>query len=159
MIDRLKDRWTAFSVRERWLVGTMLALFAIILLWLGIIRPIEGRLASAEAEHAAAIERHAAIRARVEAIRGLSGNRPPALGAPLDVVIGQSAEETGFTLDRNDSMGDGRIGIAIGSARPTAFFGWLAALEAQGIQVETLSVQPAGGNVVSATGVLRVSAR
>lgn len=159
MTDRLKERWAAFSTREKWLVGMMLLLIALVFLWLAVLRPVEGGLASAKAEHAAAIERYAAIRARVEAIKGLSGKRPAGLGAPLDVVIGQSAAETGFTLDRNDPQGEGRVDIAVGSARPTAFFGWLASLEAQGIHVESLSVRPAGANIISATGVLRASGR
>lgn len=158
MIGQWKDRWDALSLRERWLVGAMLALLAIVVLWLGIIRPVQGGLTSAEAELGAATERYAVIRARVDAIKRLSGNRPGALGAPLDMVISQSAGETGFTLDRNDPQGDGRVSIAIGSARPAAFFGWLADLEARGVQVETLNARPApGGNVISVTAVLRTA--
>lgn len=159
MMGRLRERWEAFSTREKWLVGTMLVLLAFVLLWLGILRPVQGGLASAKANHAAAIERYGAIRARVDAIKGLSGHRKPSQNAALDVLISQSAAETGFTLDRNEPQGEGRVSIAIGSARPTAFFGWLASLEAQGVQVESLSVQPAGGNIVSATGILRAAAR
>ncbi|MBK5264024.1 MAG: type II secretion system protein M [Alphaproteobacteria bacterium] len=136
-----------------------MALLVVVVLWLGVIRPIDGSLVSAKASHAAAIDRYAAIRARVDAIKGLSGHRPPALGAPLDVVVSQSASETGFTLDRNDPQGEGRVSIAIGSARPTAFFGWLASLEALGVQVETLSARPAGPDVISATAVLRTAGR
>lgn len=159
MIEQMKDRWEAFSRREKWLVGIMLALLAVVVLWLGIVRPIDGGLASAKAGHAAAIDRYAAIRARVEAIKGLSGHRPPELGAPLDVVVSQSASETGFTLDRNDPQGAGRVSIAIGSARPTAFFAWLVSLEARGIQVESLSARPAGPDVINATAVLRTAGR
>lgn len=156
MIERLKDRWTAFSTREKWLVGTMLGLFAIVFLWLGMVQPVQGGLKAAKDDLKAAVERQAAIRTRVEAIQRLSGKRPPELGAPLDMVISQSAGEAGFTLDRNDPQGDGRVGIAIGQARPAAFFGWLAQLEALGIEVEMLSARPnPGTNTINVTAGLR----
>ena len=156
MIERMKEKWAAFSHREKWLVGIMLALFAVLFLWLGMIRPVAGGLEGARNNHAAAVERYAAIRMRVDAFQRLSGRRPPELGAPLDVVVSQSAGEAGFTLDRNDPQGNGRVSIAIGQARPVAFFGWLAHLETMGIEVETLNARPVpGSNVVGATAVLR----
>lgn len=156
MIERMRDRWVAFSLREKWLVGIMLALFAVVFLWLGVIRPIAGGLEGARDDHAAAVERYAAIRSRVDLLQRASGERAPDLGAPLDVVVSQSAGEAGFTLDRNDPQGNGRVGIAISQARPVAFFGWLAQLEAMGIEVETLDARPVpGSNVIGATAVLR----
>lgn len=156
MIERMKDRWAAFSVREKWLVGIMLVLIALVFLWLAIVRPVQGGLQAAKDHHNAAIERHAAIRTRVEAIQRLSGQRPPDLGAPLDVVISQSAGEAGLTLDRNDPQGDGRVSISIGQARPAAFFGWLSQMEAMGIEVEALSARPnPGSNTISVSAGLR----
>ena len=156
MIERMRDRWAAFSLREKWLVGIMSALFAVVFLWVGVIRPVAGGLEGARDDHAAAVERHSAIRSRVELLQRASGERVPELGAPLDVVVSQSAGEAGFTLDRNDPQGNGRVGIAISQARPAAFFGWLAQLEAMGIDIETLDARPVpGSNVIGATAVLR----
>ena len=156
MIGRMKERWAAFSTREKWLVGIMLALFAAMFLWLGVIRPVQGGLQRAMDNHAAAVERFAGIRARVEAIQRHSGRPAPDLAAPLDVVVSQSAGEAGFTLDRNDPQGDGRLSIVLGQVRPAAFFGWLAQLEGLGIEVETLSARPAPeGGVIGVTAVLR----
>jgi general secretion pathway protein M len=156
MIERMREKWAAFSLREKWLVGIMAALFAVVFLWLGVIRPVAGGLEGARDDHAAAVERYAAIRSRVDQIERASGERAPDLGAPLDVVVSQSAGEAGFTLDRNDPQGNGRVGIAISQARAVAFFGWLAQLEAMGIEVETLDARPVpGSNVVGATAVLR----
>ena len=153
----LQGRWAAFSVREKWLIAIMLALFTIIILWLGVLRPIERGLASAQTRHATAIDRYAAIRARVDAIKSLSGRQRPIRNAPLDLLISQSAAEIGFTLDRNERQGDGRSAFSAGSVRPTALFGWLAALEAQGVQVESLVVEPTGSDTVKTNGVLRAS--
>lgn len=156
MIERMSEKGAAFSLREKWLVGIMAALFAVVFLWLGVIRPIAGGLQGARDEHAAAVERYAAIRSRVDLLQRASGERAPDLGAPLDVVVSQSAGEAGFTLDRNDPQGNGRVGIAISQARAVAFFGWLAQLEAMGIEVETLDARPVpGSNVIGATAILR----
>lgn len=156
MMERMKERWAAFSLRERWLVGIMLALLAALILWLGIVRPVQGGLQAARDEHAAAVERYAAIRTRVDALQRLSGQRTPDLGAPLDVVVSQSAAEAGFTLDRNDPQGDGRVSLSIGQARPAAFFGWLARLESMGIEVETLTATPTpGSGIIAVSAVLR----
>ncbi|MBB4641037.1 type II secretion system protein GspM [Rhizorhapis suberifaciens] len=159
MIALIKGKWAIFSIREKWLIGIMLTLLVMIILWLGVLRPIESGLASAKARHAAAIDRSAAIRARVAAIKTLSGQGSPVRRGPLDVLIGQSAAETGFTLNHNERQGEDRVAFMTASVRPTAFFGWLASLEAQGIQVESLSVEPTDNVVLTANGVLRASGR
>lgn len=157
MIAQLQGKWAAFSAREKWLIAIMLALFTIICFWLGVFRPIEGGLASAQTRHAAALDRYAAIHARVDAIKSLSGRQPGIRNVPLDLLISQSAAETGFTLDRNEPQGGARAAFSAASVRPTALFGWLAALETQGVQVESLLVEPTGSDTVKANGVLRAS--
>ena len=44
--------------------------------------------------------------------------------------------------------------MTVGSAKPTALFGWLARLEGQGIVVSELNITAAPNNVVSASLVL-----
>ena len=61
---------------------------------------------------------------------------------PLDQFIGQSAGEAGLTLERAQPQGADRLDLAIASVRPVALFSWLAALEAQGVRVETMSARP-----------------
>lgn len=154
-----KNWWVGLSKREQALMGVMFALLAVVVLWLGIIRPIEGALVASRERHAVALDRNAAVVAKVALLKsggGKSGAR--SLGAPLVQVIGQSAGEAGFTLDRNTAQGDSRTDIAIASARPTALFAWIAALEGRGISVETLTVQPSGtSGTVSVQAVLKVS--
>ena len=131
----------ALSQRERVLLGVMGVLIAIVVLWLGIARPVESGLQSARDRQAAALDRNVAMRAKVKAVQTSS---PAAnVAGALDQTIGQSAGEAGFTLERVQAQGDSRVEIAIASARPTVLFGWLARLETQGIVVESLTVQPA----------------
>lgn len=158
MIASLKSYWMERSRREQVLLGIMGALFALVILWLGIIRPVDSGLASARGRHAEALERNAQVRAKVEALRRLP--RGTTLAVPLDQLVGQSAGEAGFTLERNQPQGPGRVDIAIASAKPTAFLAWIAALEAQGVTVETLTAQPAPtAGAISVQAVLQAGAR
>lgn len=136
--------WEARSTREQWMLGVMLALIAGVILWLGLIRPLAAaRDDSAEALRAAT-DRNASIRASVKALKALPALPTTGPAAPLDQIIGQSAGEAGLTLERAQAQGDGRIDIAIASIRPVALLSWIAALEAQGIRIETIRAQPSG---------------
>ena len=142
-MNAIQSWWRELSMRERVLVAIMGVLFAIVIVWLGIARPVEGALENARTRQAEALDRNVAIRAKVKALQAMPPQAAGATTGPLDQIVGQSAGEEGFTLERTQAQGDGRVEIAIASARPTALFGWLAKLEAQGVAVETLTVQPA----------------
>lgn len=151
-MNEMRHWWAGLSQRERMLIGVMGVLIAIVAIWLGIARPVESGLQSAREAQAAALDRNVAMRAKVKA---LQAPQTPAAGAagPLDQMIGQSAGDAGFTLERVQAQGENRAEIAIASARPTALFGWLAAIEGQGVVVESLTVQPS-----TTTGTLTVRA-
>lgn len=144
MIDRMKTLWAGRSRREQWLLGVMGALLAVVLLWAGVVMPLQAAQKSARETLKAATERNVAIRAKVKLMKSLRGAGPASAGpaAPLDQMVGQSAGEAGLTLDRAQAQGADRIDIAIASARPIALFTWLSTLEAQGVRVETMSARP-----------------
>ncbi|PZU59371.1 MAG: type II secretory protein PulM [Sphingobium sp.] len=154
MIARFRDWYGALSRREQVLVGIMLGLLALVMLWLGVARPVDGGLRGAIARHGEALDRNAAVRAKVAALKAL----PPSRGAgttalPVAQMVNESVAEAGFTLERNEEQAPGRTEIAIAAVRPQALFGWIAALEQQGIVVETINAQPA-----AATGTVSVQA-
>ncbi|MES2755713.1 MAG: type II secretion system protein GspM [Pseudomonadota bacterium] len=151
-----RERWAGMTLRERRLILLMLALFAIVVLWFGIIRPVADGQARARADHAIALDRNARVVGLVAALKG-GGKAPAALDGALDQVVGQSATEAGFTLDSANLEGADRMTIAIGAARAPALFAWLNGLQTRGIGVETLIVQPAAGGTVSARATLRVA--
>ena len=143
MMERLQTLWDERSPRERWMLGVMFALIAVVALWLGILRPIDAAQRSAHDALREATDRNAAIRAKVKLLKSL----PQAAGAvdaavPLDQFIGQSAGEAGLTLERAQPQGADRLDLAIASVRPVALFSWLAGLEARGVRVETMSARP-----------------
>ncbi|MDX3908865.1 MAG: type II secretion system protein M [Sphingobium sp.] len=148
--------WIGLSTRERVLVAIMGVLLAIVIVWLGIARPVEGALETARTRQAEALDRNVAIRAKVKVLQAMPAQASRPTAGPLDQSVGQSAGEEGFTLERTQAQGEGRVEIAIASARPTALFGWLAKLEAQGVIVDTLTVQPApAAGTISIRAVLK----
>ncbi|CAN5350506.1 type II secretion system protein M [soil metagenome] len=144
MIAGLNAWWRGLSQREQVLVGIMGALFAIVILWLGFVRPLENGVKNAVEQHGLALDRNAAVRNKVAALKALPTSDRSGSGEPLAQRVGESAGEAGFTLERSQEQGPGRLDIAIASVRPQALFAWLASLEGQGIKVETFSAQPSG---------------
>ncbi len=143
MTEALKNYWAERSPREQWMLGVMFALLGVVILWLGIVRPLASAQRSAHDALIEATDRNAAMRAKVKLLKTLprTVNAGPADSA-IDQLVGQSAGEAGLTLERAQAQGAGRIEIAMASVRPVALFSWLAALEAQGVRVETMSARP-----------------
>jgi len=144
MMERLRVLWGERSSREQWMLGVMFALLAVVILWLGIARPLDAAQHSARDALREATDRNAAIRAKVTLLKSLPRTAGPIDAAmPLEQFIGQSAGEAGLTLERAQAQGADRVDMAIASVRPVALLSWLAALEARGIRVETMSARPA----------------
>ncbi|WP_327753540.1 type II secretion system protein M [Sphingobium sp. SJ10-10] len=143
MMERLKLLWDERSPREQWMLGLMFGLLAVVILWLGVFRPLDAAQRSARDALREATDRNAVIRAKVKLLKSLPRAAGIAdTGVPLDQFIGQSAGEAGLTLERAQAQGADRLDMAIASVRPVALFSWLAALEAQGVRVETMSARP-----------------
>lgn len=144
MIERLRVLWGERSPREQWMLGMMFALLAAVILWLGVARPLAAAQRSVRDALREATDRNAAIRAKVTLLKSLPRTAGPIDAAmPLEQFIGQSAGEAGLTLERAQAQGADRVDMAIASVRPVALLSWLAALEARGIRVETMSARPA----------------
>jgi general secretion pathway protein M len=158
MIASLSNWWTALSSRERWLVGVAGGLAAIVIGWLVIALPLQSALSSSREAHGIAVDRHAAVLARVEALEALQARgaaQPAAATATLDLAITQSAAEQGFTLSRNEAQGTNSVVIAIANARAPALLRWLGDLEAAGIGAADLSLRPNADGTVALTATLR----
>ncbi len=142
MMDAVKTMWGERSPREQWMLGVMFALLALVLLWLGAMG-LAGAQRSARDALLTATDRNAEMRAKVKLLktlpRGVTGG---SASVGIDQLVSQSAGEAGLTLERAEAQGGARIEIAMASVRPVALFSWLAALEAQGVRVETMSARP-----------------
>ncbi|HEU0134014.1 MAG TPA: type II secretion system protein GspM [Allosphingosinicella sp.] len=155
MNARIRALWLARSPRERWLLGVMLALLALVVAWMLILRPLGDLLSAARERHGEAVANLAEARAQAAAIGGLERNRPAPLSGPLDMAIMAAASEAGFQLSGVQPEGPGRVSIAIAAARPPALFGWVERLEGQGFVVERLSASSNPDRTLSAQIVLR----
>ncbi|MET0248791.1 MAG: type II secretion system protein M [Sphingobium sp.] len=144
MMKSLVAYWEQRSTREQWMLGVMVALLVGVFLWLGVARPLAAAREDSREALRAATDRNASIRASVKALKVLPAAPSTGPAAPLDQVISQSASEAGLTLERAQPQGDARMDIAIASVRPIALLSWIAALEGQGIRVETIRAQPGG---------------
>lgn len=143
MMERMNASWNARSPREQWMLGIMFALLAVVILWFGLILPLDSAQRSARDGLRQATERNASIRSKVKLLRSLpKGPGATVSAVAIDQFVGQSAGEVGLTLDRAQAQGANRMEIAVASVRPVALFSWLAALEAQGVRVETMSARP-----------------
>jgi general secretion pathway protein M len=143
MLTNLTRWWAAHSAGERALMAVLGGAILIVLLWLGVWRPVTSGIETGWARQGAALDRYAAVRARVDALKA----RPePAAAAaaqvPLDQRVGQTAAEAGFTLDRGSAQGSGRMAISIASARMGPLLAWLARLEEAGVRVQTIGITP-----------------
>ncbi|HYI38700.1 MAG TPA: type II secretion system protein GspM [Allosphingosinicella sp.] len=155
MSDRIKALWLARTPRERWLLGVMLALVGLVVVWLLILRPLSDMLSTAKQRHGDAVAALAEARSQAGAISVLERNRPAPFAGPIDTAVAAAASEAGFQLSGLQSEGQGRVSLAIGAAKPQALFGWIAALEAQGYIVQSLTVSSNPDRTLSAQIVLR----
>jgi general secretion pathway protein M len=155
MSERFKALWLARTPRERWLLGVMLGLVALVLVWLLILRPLSDMLSTARQRHGEAEAALAEARSQAAAIAALEKNRPEPFAGTIDSAISEAAAAAGFQLSGLQPEGEGRVSLAIGAAKPQALFGWIAALEGQGYIVQSLTATSNPDRTLSARIVLR----
>ncbi|WP_294195818.1 type II secretion system protein GspM [uncultured Sphingomonas sp.] len=153
-MSALKAWFDGRSLRERRLLLVMIALAAITLVWGGLILPVRSGLSSSRERYTDAVIRLGAAQAGLAQVKSLQRRAAP-LSAPLADIVRARADASGFTLAALDIEAPGRIRTAISSARAGALMQWIAALEAEGILVDSLSVSGNGAGSVTATMTLR----
>lgn len=137
MIAGLASWWRLRTPREQRLLAVMLALLALVVVWLLAVRPLADALDAAKARHADAATALAQARARSGAAHASAAARQPP-PRPLDAFVSRTAAEAGFAGARVTARGPAGASIAIDAARPQAFFAWVRAMERQGLAVEGL---------------------
>ncbi|QNQ10940.1 type II secretion system protein GspM [Sphingomonas alpina] len=156
MIAAFSSWFTGRSLREKRLLIVMAALAALTLVWAGIIRPVTDGLSAARERHAGAVIRVAETESRLAALKSLQQDRPAPLGAPLDTIIRDRANNAGFPLANVTMQGGDRVQIDIAAAKPGALLGWIADLELAGILVDSLNLTNNGDQTVAAAITLKV---
>ncbi|MBN8829315.1 MAG: type II secretion system protein M [Sphingomonadales bacterium] len=141
-MQNIRNWWINHSENEQRFMIALAVIAAAIFLWLGIWRPVENSLASGWERQGAALDRYASVRAKVAELRKRPAQRAQENRVPIDQLIGQSAAEAGFTLDRATQQGTGRMSVNIASARIGPLLQWIATLEQGGISVQTIAIIP-----------------
>ena len=159
MSERLLIWWRGRTRREQGLLLVMLALAAVVLGWLLVVRPLSDRIDEAQRRHGAALVALAEKRGEAEALRRLESRPVVEATLPVDAMIGRSAAEAGFAGARIVGQGPARATVAIDAARPQAFFSWVAQLERSGLAVDRLRAQANSDRTLSAELVLRARSR
>lgn len=151
MTRSLRNWWRARSLREQRLLAAMLALAAIVFVWIGVIRPLGDARAEARDWHAQTLVAVAQIEA--EAARLAAIERPDAPGAPIDRL---RSELDALALDASriePEQGGLRVDLPmIGS---NALFSLVDRLAARGLGVDTLAARPEPGGALVVTMRLR----
>lgn len=154
MSDNLLLWWQGRSPRERGLLAIMVALLAIVLGWLLVVRPLSDWLDQARTRHDAAVVALAEARARADA-----GGARVSAPLPIDSLIGRTAAAAGFAGARIAAQGPARASVTLDAARPQAAFGWLAQLEGSGLVVERLHAQANSDRTLRIEASLRARGR
>lgn len=156
MTERLRLFWLDRSPRERQLLLVMLVLLGIVVVGLGIVRPLAGAKAAAEARLDRVTLEAGQVSALADRLRTAQKDAPPPISVSLPLAVSQSATAAGFTLAALDPQGEDRIGINIPAARSPALFTWLRDLARQGIFVERMTMRTAGDQTLSVEATLRL---
>ncbi|MBX3561410.1 MAG: type II secretion system protein M [Sphingomonas sp.] len=133
--------WAGRTARERWLLLVMFVLLALVIGWLGIVRPLGNAQTDARLRLETAATALAEARAR--SATAVDTPRPAATAQPpIDALLARTASDAGFANARIDAQGPLRASVTIEAGRPQALFGWIGALEGQGVTVEGLRARP-----------------
>ena len=127
--------WAQRTGRERWLIGVMAALLALLLAWLAVVRPLAAARDGAQTDAVVAAGRLAETRALVAAINA----RPAASPAAVIDVLGRRLAEAGLRAARLEAQGPGQAVVEIAAINGRLLIGWAAGLEQRdGLVIEQL---------------------
>lgn len=155
MIEAIKTWFDKLSRRERYLVGIAGGLAALVILIFGIILPAFSAIDGAKSTHDEAVERRGRIEATVAAATANRAAGTAVGGAAIDLIVTQSAAEQGFDIIKSGNAAPGQMTFRMDQARASALFAWLASLEAQGVETQSITLRSSPSGTVTVDAVLR----
>lgn len=127
LLGPLELWWSGRTLREQRMLMVMAALLLVVVVWLGVVRPVVAWRAAAADRALAAAGTLAEVRASIASMGpGRPSARPPAEG--LEPLIRRTAETAGLEVVIAMSP-SGRLGFQLSRVRSGPLFAWLAALE------------------------------
>ena len=146
MSDAVRLWWKGRSLREQRLLIVMAALAIVVIVWLGILRPLSDARAEARKRHGDTLVAVAQIEAEAARHKALPEAMRPS-SAPIDIVRAE-ADAIAITPSLVQPDGNGvRVDIPVIGGQ--ALFTLIDRLRARGLAVDTLAARPeAGGSLV-----------
>jgi len=141
-MQNFRNWWVNHSENEQRFMVALALIAGLVFIWLGVWRPVNNALASGWERQGASLDRYATVRAKVAELRKRPATSAQENRVPIDQLIGQSAAEAGFTLDRATLQGAGRMSVNIATAKVGPLMQWIAGLEKNGISVQTIAIIP-----------------
>src|SRR3546814_20288280 len=115
----------------------MLVLMAIMIVWLGVLRPVTRGLADAKTAHIAAVDRAAGVKSGLALLRH-AAPPPPRIEGPLDQLTASSAAEARLPPEGNPAAGPDPVSRPIGPTPPPPLPTLLCALSTPGLSPTSL---------------------
>lgn len=141
IVGPLQQAWDGRTRREQQMLAGMALLATAVVLWLGVVRPLNDWRDEAGRDRARAEAERVEVRnALVRLAPATGGGARGADVQGLEPVLQQTATAAGLELTTGMDA-SGRLGFRIAKAPSAAVFGWLAALETtHGLQPVSLGV-------------------
>lgn len=140
IVAQLQQAWDGRTRREHRMLAVMALLAAAVVVWLGVVRPVNDWRAEAANNHARAGAELVEVRTALTHLAPAKAGRARMDARGLEPVVVQTAEAAGLMLTTGMDA-SGRLGFRAAGAPAAAVFGWLAALETtQGLRPASLSV-------------------
>lgn len=161
LLSRLTELWNGLEARERRLLRIGAVLLALVLLYTGLLVPIQVELRRLRSAVPEARHQLAEMRAQAAAVQPLRGRqaRPPAPGT-LVPIVEQSASARGLraSITRLEPDGSNGLRLAVEAIPFNGLLAWLADLQNEhALLVESVQLDAATAGAVSGRVNLRVS--
>lgn len=130
----MKTVWQNFSSREQWLVAVAGGLGLVLIVALGLVRPLMASQSESETALAASIRTYSAVASAAAEIRQLPvlEEAQPVAGSEGQssrVIISVAARRAGVVISRIQPTEDGALTLWVDNVASQSLFGWLNTLE------------------------------
>ncbi|MDP2260276.1 MAG: type II secretion system protein GspM [Caulobacter sp.] len=126
LLQTAHDFWSLRSPRERVMLGGLGVVLAGLLLWFGVLAPLNMAGGWARAERQAAAADLAAVNALARG--GATPGATQAAGRGLAGVVDVAAAASGIVIERRREEADGRLTVWIAAVQPRILMQWISGL-------------------------------
>ena len=121
--ETMRQRWLAFSARERAMLGLMAAAIAAFVYAYGLALPLSRWAEAAQARHQLAIAEHAQVQ---RIVADIAATPAPSAPAPASAqALADSAGALGLEVESAGVQAGGQVRVVLAPAAPDLLFAWI----------------------------------